>query len=221
MEVCKVCRNTGMRPLSEYLDCTDCNSAVERAAFNKWRENELNSIGTENDDWDIHQRALAMAPKQEATEQEPVGMVAKSSFASHKVLVATTQLDEIPLGAKLYLAAPATANGALPELPKPETLIVESDLGHRAYTADQMRAYGHACHAMGRGAAVREYVENGTFKQPVVAAGPDAALIKALEEVMRPYGIYDVAVSNAGALQLDFIEIGQQARAALSGVKGN
>jgi hypothetical protein len=33
---------------------------------------------------------------------------------------------------------------SLPELPEPQTLIIESDVGHRAFTAWQMRAYALA-----------------------------------------------------------------------------
>src|SRR5438105_9697283 len=42
------------------------------------------------------------------------------------------------------IAAPAVANAA-PEFPEPQSLIVAADIGHRAYSADQMRAYGQAC----------------------------------------------------------------------------
>ena len=70
-------------------------------------------------------------------------------------------------------AAPAAANGTLPELPKPETMIVESDIGHRAYTADQMRAYGQACAAAGPDAALIELIQkhwNGAYFQGVTKA---------------------------------------------------
>lgn len=155
--------------------------------------------------------ALAMAPKQEAHKvidelgefedwaKEHLGQGYSLETEEHTYVNPVTRWAFVAFKAGLKIVtAPESANGA-PELPAPATLIVESDIGHRAYTAGQMRAYGQAC----------------------AAAGPDAALVKALEQIMRPYGIYDVGVSNAGGLQIDFIEIGQQARAALSGAKGN
>lgn len=44
----------------------------------------------------------------------------------------------------------------------------------------------------------------------------ERAALTALEQVMRPYGIYDTAFKHAGALQDDFMAIGKQARAALA-----
>lgn len=109
---CNECNDTGSRDkLGTYLDCNACGIAAIRRDLSDFVKS-LGPTHPEDVALAIHQRALAMAPKQKALAQEPVGMVAKSSFASHKVLVATTQLDDIPLGAKLYLAAPAAANGA-------------------------------------------------------------------------------------------------------------
>lgn len=50
------------------------------------------------------------------------------------------------------------------------------------YTADQMREYGQACAAMARGAAVRDYIENGAeaARQPApVAAQENGGLVRA------------------------------------------
>jgi len=52
---------------------------------------------------------------------------------------------------------------------------------------------------------------------PSVAPAPESQPLRAaLEQVMRPYGIYDIAIKHAGALQGDFVAVGQQARAALA-----
>lgn len=111
---CEICEDTGSisKHLSGSLDCISCEASADRAALEAWLSNN-SAMSNQDIAWLVHQRALAMAPKQEAPEQKPVGMVAKSSFASHKVLVATVQLDDVPLGAKLYLSTPAAANGAL------------------------------------------------------------------------------------------------------------
>lgn len=68
------------------------------------------------------------------------------------------------------------------------------------YDADQMQAYARA-------AIERAILAN---------SAPNKALVESLQQVMRPYGIYDVAVSKAGGLQDDFMEVGKQIRAALN-----
>lgn len=66
----------------------------------------------------------------------------------------------------------AVPGGSLPELPPlPKTDIeggyYDSESGFTKKAIQEYAiAYGQACHAMGRGAAVREYVENGTFAAP-------------------------------------------------------
>lgn len=67
--------------------------------------------------------------------------------------VVHTGVDEAPTmicpacdgdGGMDVFAAPAVANAAV-EFPEPQSLIVDADIGHRAYSTDQMRAYGQAC----------------------------------------------------------------------------
>lgn len=155
--------------------------------------------------------ALAMAPKQEAPVNiwqliDAYADVRAEYMRSTARHLAKTQRENVEFAkdelqkALVIVAAPAAANGALTDeraafdqWSKPIPYVLFSDYAWQAWQARAILA----------------------------AAGPDAALVKALEQIMRPYGIYDVAVSNAGGLQLDFIEIGQQARAALSGAKGN
>lgn len=143
--------------------------------------------------------ALAMAPKQEVAAQKPIGMVAKSSFASHKVLVATSQLDDVPLGAKLYLSAPAAANGALTD----EQILEIRDTSSHV----DMEKLGRM---LTPGETLIEFA-----RAILAAAGPDAALVKALEQIAS---IEDKMVGG------DWEEIDEArtiARAALSGAKGN
>ncbi len=47
----------------------------------------------------------------------------------------------------------------LPPLTEPQTLIIDADVGSRAYTPWQMREYGRTCYAEGRRAALLEAVE--------------------------------------------------------------
>lgn len=225
---CNECNDSGSRDkLGTYLDCNACGTASMRRDLNDFVKS-LGPTHPEDVALAIHQRALAMAPKQEApagwklVPEDPTGDMFRaaakidnemfaggSSHGAEGGQVLAAMYDAAP---EAPIAAPAAANGALPELPAPATLIVESDLGHRAYTADQMRAYGQACHALGRGAAVREYVENGTFKQPVAAAGPDAALVELIQKHWN--GAYFQGVTKAEAREINEV-------LALSGAKGN
>lgn len=83
----------------------------------------------------------------------------------------------------------AVPDGALPGLPRAE---VATDMhmdgkGVAAFTDAQMRAYGHACHALGRGAAVREYVESGTFAAP--AAQGDAETLQKVRDAVERFKV--------------------------------
>lgn len=64
---CSTCRDTGHRDPSSFdLDCTDCDVAEQRAALNKFADEQKGvSLYQADRHWAIHQRALAMAPKQE------------------------------------------------------------------------------------------------------------------------------------------------------------
>ena len=309
---CQECNDTGSRDKSgDYLDCGHCDAAMQRKALNDWLASQYHQGAIAKvdsmDAWLIHQRALAMAPKQEADHiNDVVKMVAPEGWRLVPV-VATYEMERAAAngpgrstGAHMESqsliwksmldaapAAPAAANGAMPELPDPLEIywpeLHSSALGcgvedrglrdryecaeygwqdgvdkaaacvpDAIYDADQMRAYDQACHSMGRGAAVREYIENGTFKHPVpangaltdeqivaicekecgwlagakdkelvkfarailAAAGPDAALVKALKTILKSTGgVEDLPIE--GMWLSDFC------RAALSGAKGN
>lgn len=73
---CDFCQDTGsLNPSADLLDCGHCDTTTERIALNKWlaEQYKQGTVGAvyEMDAWRIHQRALAMAPKQEAQEPEP------------------------------------------------------------------------------------------------------------------------------------------------------
>lgn len=203
---CDVCHDSGSKnKTGDYLDCPACDMPHTRKALNDFVKS-LGPTHPEDVALAIHQRALAMAPKQEAQPNlEPLRKWAKDAAngKTDKIpYIDITNLinENIELRAAFAAsggnAAPAAANGALPELPAPATLIVESDLGHRAYTADQMRAYGQAC----------------------AAAGLDTMLVKALEEVIKECCAWYFELSGQDGERLPAIK---QARSALSGAKGN
>lgn len=117
-------------------------------------------------------------------------------------------------------ALAASGGNAAPELTLPE-IPEKGDKGYSSsssvnrgehqqhYSAHQMREYGEACHAVGRGAAVREYIDNGTFKD---ASAPNAALVAALE------ALEEVGALEDGLLGDDpkVIKAQKMARKALS-----
>lgn len=284
---CSACEDTGnlSKHLAGNLDCTSCSAATDRVELEKWLNKNM-AIGDQDSAWLIHQRALAMAPKQEAPHGMAfIGMVGSEQFKYVPEQLATGQpnpkerrrlvrevRDAIKLCAasqikesaeafsardwikvedrlpepyeevrilfdgvtriarlnharayfqlasfidckgqyiatfenvggwmplalaprkKAPVAAPAAANGAMPDLP--EIKMDHLNVLAQHYTADQMRAYGKAC----------------------AAAGPDAALVKALEQIAS---IEDKMVGG------DWEEIDEArtiARAALSGAKEN
>ena len=63
---CKECNDTGSRDKSgDYLDCGHCDAAMQRKALNDFVKS-LGPTHPEDVALAIHQRALSMAPKQEA-----------------------------------------------------------------------------------------------------------------------------------------------------------
>jgi len=176
---CQNCEDTGhSNPDVFDLDCTDCDVASQRYALNKFASDARRKSPDVGDlYWAIHQRALAMAPKQEELD----AMREALRNANHKFFAANEKLQS--------LAAPAAANGALPDLP--EVQMDHLNVLAQHYTADQMRAYGQAC----------------------AAAGPDAALVKALEAMLEQFNFNTIT----GIVHDESAAIAQ-ARAALQAV---
>lgn len=228
---CQNCEDTGhSNPDVFDLDCTDCDVASQRYALNKFASDARRKSPDVGDlYWAIHQRALAMAPKQEAPacsecdgrgftywgEGNPGnGFDVAPEPPEQECCQVCGGSGNAPPDSELVVSAPAAANGAMPELPKPETMIVESDLGHRAYSADQMRTYGQAC--------------------ALAATDPNAALVKTMEEFIvadwpacnpgcdyeDPYGGMHDHRSKGCTCEAAKESIERQ-RAALSGAKGN
>jgi len=238
---CDVCHDSGSKnQTGDYLDCPACDMPMIRKALNDFVKS-LGPTHPEDVALAIHQRALAMAPKQEA----PAGWKLVPAEITHEMREAwaraeyTFAYDGEDHPGQLYQkrhqyramlaaapAAPAAANGALPELPEPLEIdwseLHSSALGcgvedrglhdryecaeygwqdgvdkaaacvpDEIYDADKMRAYGQAC----------------------AAAGPDAALVKALGKIAKP--------TDGPSSGYDFSIAQSIARAALSGAKGN
>jgi hypothetical protein len=292
---CAICHDSGSKnQTGDYLDCPACDMPHTRKALNDFVKS-LGPTHPEDVALAIHQRALAMVPKQEAPAGKLGEMELNHAFdyvtkpwayvrnedisrsrayfkAGYKYAFESAPHSQM---SSIDLVVPAAANGVMPELPDPLEIdwpeLHSSALGcgvedrglhdryecaeygwqdgvdksaacvpDAIYDADQMRTYGQACHAMGRGAAVREYVENGTFKQPVAAAGPDAALPDGYVMVpLKPTHAMIKAMAESRATDdegefpamLDLLDFSGENKthtvleaayvAALSGAKGN
>lgn len=202
---CNECNDSGSRDkLGTYLDCNACGTAATRRDLNDFVKS-LGPTHPEDVALAIHQRALAMAPKKEAPAQEPVAW--RYEWASYitgdgpQNFKLTFDVEPPPEWAvqdgqarnvvQLY-AAPAAANGAL--------------------TDEHIK---EICESTGW---IPEWNDRDHIKFAraiIAAAGPDAALVKALEDIAA---IEDKMVGG------DWEEIDEArtiARAALSGAKGN
>lgn len=71
---CEKCHDTGSisKHMAGNLDCVSCDAATERVAMVEFLD-KLPAMGDYDAAWLVHQRALAMAPKQEAVEELPNG----------------------------------------------------------------------------------------------------------------------------------------------------
>lgn len=109
-------------------------------------------------------------------------------------------------GAAIWSAAIASAQQSAPsaELPPPQSLIVESDIGHRAYSTDQMRAYGQACAKAA--AATNPLVHN-------------ALLVAALREISsNECAVFDEDTDSMVMVSMDTEQMVKIAAAALASI---
>lgn len=131
---CNECYDTGSRDkLGTYLDCNACGTAATRRDLNDFVKS-LGPTHPEDVALAIHQRALAMAPKQEApagwklVPEDPTGNMFRaaakidnemfaggSSHGAEDGQVWTAMYDAAP---EAPISAPAAANGAMPDLPE-------------------------------------------------------------------------------------------------------
>lgn len=135
---CSTCNDTGStsKHMTGHLDCISCSAATDRVMLEAFIE-DLPAMGERDKAWVIHQRALAMAPKQEAVkeylstqgeaptikENLIVPFAEAMSALNHVRTVAPMSYGRDPRDVLCafinHVAAPAAANGAMPELPPP------------------------------------------------------------------------------------------------------
>lgn len=129
---CQICHDTGNKDRDiggSYLNCIACSAATDRVALEAFIE-KLPAMGEQNQAWAIHQRALAMAPKQEADHiNDVVKMVAPPGWklvpveptdamavAAIKVTLGNPSVNGVDQYRAMLAeapAAPAAANGAM------------------------------------------------------------------------------------------------------------
>lgn len=176
---CEVCHDSGSKnQTGDYLDCPACDIPMIRKALNDFVKS-LGPTHPEDVALAIHQRALAMAPKQEApAESLPEmtddlisqwsegyvftlkGMPHKMTFSSPRFVQAVrTIIAHLPAS----VAAPAVANGALTD-----EQIKEVAIDYASHVADDVYDV-----------TKYDYPEDffNCVRAIVAAAGPDAALV--------------------------------------------
>lgn len=118
---CNECNDTGSSDKSgDYLDCGYCDAAMQRKAMNDFLD-KLPAMGDYDAAWLVHQRALAMAPKQEALVDERVAFIAEYQLNGTMLISDDAGGFSNPWvnahwdgwQRRARFAAPAAANGAL------------------------------------------------------------------------------------------------------------
>lgn len=243
---CQECNDTGGRDkIGAYFDCNACDTAAIRRDLNDFVKSltQRSTYPTHPEDvaLAIHQRALAMAPKQEApagwklVPEDPTGdmfhaaakidnemFAGGSSHGAEDGQVWAAMYDAAP---KAPIAAPAAANGAQ-YLTRIADFLADAVGGYSGGLADRIEevikqlrldagcgACGDAC----KGMTCRLQDESPS----AVAAGSDAALVDAKHlvdittAIMSQHGLIDHL--SIGATQAFCDDL----CAALSGAKGN
>lgn len=111
---CQICHDTGNKEKDmggAYLNCIACSAATDRVALEAFLD-KLPAIGDYDAAWLVHQRALAIAPKQEA----PKGTLPKwidDQKGKDPGMDDLIEHMEMIYANYISLAAPAVDNGAL------------------------------------------------------------------------------------------------------------
>ena len=219
---CNECNDSGSRDkLGTYLDCNACGTAATRRDLNDFVKS-LGPTHPEDVALAIHQRALAMAPKQEVinVENERVAFDAWYDVTPSRHAYALDAWKH-----RASIAAPAAANGAQ-YLTRIADFLADAVGGYSGGLADRIEevikqlrldagcgACGDACKGMTCGLQDES--------PSAVAAGSDAALVDAKQlvdittAIMSQHGLIDHL--SIGATQAFCDDL----CAALSGAKGN
>ena len=206
---CAICHDSGSKnQTGDYLDCPACDMPHTRKALNDFVKS-LGPTHPEDVALAIHQRALAMAPKQEAKEGSNKELrtlkeAAKRAGMANHFIDGKLRDDMFVIGKDFIerlhaeleklcppIAAPAAANGALTDeraafdqWSKPIPYVLFSDYAWQAWQA----------------------------RATLAAAGQDAALVELIQKHWN--GAYFQGVTKAEAREINEV-------LALSGAKGN
>lgn len=218
---CDVCHNSGSKnQTGDYLDCPACDMPMIRKALNDFVKS-LGPTHPEDVALAIHQRALAMAPKQEAPKvvADDLAHEIMNSMAVHvddwaDGLGYEPSKTEVSGKALRYIlsraepATPAAANGALTD---------EREMFDRMYLSM------HGFHT--KAELDKEWHRTGAmFCAALAAAGPDAALVALIhkaQSILAQHLPPDGPDAKTTISELLGLLDGPESRAALSGAKGN
>lgn len=202
---CEVCHDSGSKnQTGDYLDCPTCDMPHTRKALNDFVKS-LGPTHPEDVALAIHQRALAMAPKQEALADERVAFIAEYQLNGTMLISDDAGGFSNPWvnahwdgwQRRARFAAPAAANGALTD--KQIDTIWDSLPGLKIVAGRPIDHWNYL-------------LRHEFARQVLAAAGPDAALVKALENLVALYDTDEGCRSTP-----EYIA----AHIALSGAKGN
>lgn len=212
---CDVCHDSGSKnQTGDYLDCPACDMPHTRKALNDFVKS-LGPTHPEDVALAIHQRALAMAPKQEAPDGwvlvpvKPTPKMVDSTF-NHDISELSHNSRNKHIWAAMIvaapepIAAPAAANGALTD-EQIDALwngLSGIDIHNKAAEKGINTAYA---------------LRIAFARAILAAAGPDAALIKALKNALAS----SIIGQGSYGLNYDGNKIAGFVLAALSGAKGN
>lgn len=238
---CDFCKDTGSFGQDEYLDCNECDVAQTRRDLNDFVKS-LGPTHPEDVALAIHQRALAMAPKQEARQwvamrdSEWMNIVnhdtayhlwSKDDAVHHAVKLTEAKCKELNGPG----AAPEVANGALTDA-KELSIYGISDAEAVSLAGIQVVNDALIRHKENMSVTTTIQLIQAVVQSAAILAGtgPDAALVdeqKAFEAfVTRTMnGLIPIRdEKNNDWYYDDFVQLtwdGWKARAALSGAKGN
>lgn len=133
---CQECNDTGGRDkIGAYFDCNACDTAATRRDLNDFvkslTQRSTYPVHPEDVTLAIHQRALSMAPNQEAPARKPVAYMAFADNGNIRVwaekdnLGARDAAERMGVTLMPVYAAPAAANGALMDAKLPEKMSEE------------------------------------------------------------------------------------------------
>ena len=222
---CDKCNDSGsLNKFGPYYDCTSCDAAEQRVALEKWCS-ETQQRGPSFDDcWAIHQRALAMAPKQEAPSRKLDDMELNHAFDYVTKPWAYVRNEDISRSRAYFKAGYKYAFESAPHSQMSSVDLAAPAAANGALTDGQIDALWNGLHgidihnkAASSGVDTAYALRIAFARAILAAAGPDAVLIEAARNVVT---CFNDPHTSLAYVQRWVNELAEEI-AALSGAKGN